>query len=455
MELAVVILAAGQGKRMRSALAKVLHPLAGRPMVTHVVAAARSLQPAAIHLVYGHGGEAVRAALPDPDLHWVEQAEQLGTGHAVAQAMPAISDAHRVLVLCADVPLISAGSLERLLEVAGNEPGLLTVRLADPSGYGRVLREAGDAVAGIVEEKDASPEQRAVDEVNTGLMCLPAGHLRDWLARLSSDNAQGEYYLTDVIAMARADGVRVHAVEVDDPLEVQGVNNRAQLARLERHYQRQSAERLMAAGVTLMDPARIDIRGELTCASDVTIDVNCVFEGQVELAERVSVGPNCLLRDVRLGPGTVVEACSVLEGVETESAAAIGPFARLRPGTRLADGAKVGNFVEIKHSQVGPGSKVNHLSYVGDTRIGKRVNVGAGTITCNYDGARKHPTVIEDEVFIGSDTQLVAPVTVGRGATVGAGSTVTRDVPAGQLVLSRVPQTTVEGWERPTKGTSK
>ena len=451
MELSVIILAAGQGKRMRSARPKVLHPLAGRPMVAHVVATARTLEPAAIHLVYGHGGEAVRDALADADLRWVEQAQQLGTGHAVAQAMPAIPDHHRVLVLCGDVPLISAASLRRLLEAAGDEPGLLTVRLADPTGYGRVLRENGDAVAAIVEEKDASPEQRAVDEVNTGLMCLPAGALRRWLAGLSSDNAQGEYYLTDVVAMARAEGLRVHAVEVAEPLEVQGVNTRAQLAQLERAFQHWTAQRLMDAGVTLLDPARIDVRGELSCGTDVTIDVNCVFEGRVELADGVHVGPNCVLRDVRLGPGSVVEPSCVLEGVDAGASTAIGPFARMRPGTRLADRAKVGNFVEIKQSLVGPGSKVNHLSYVGDTRIGERVNVGAGTITCNYDGARKHATVLEDDVFIGSDTQLVAPVTVGRGATVGAGTTVTRDVPAGQLVLSRVPQNTVEGWERPRK----
>ena len=356
-----------------------------------------------------------------------------------------------VLVLCADVPLIGAASLRRLLEAGGGDPALLTVRLADPSGYGRILREDGDAVARIVEERDATAGERAVDEVNTGLMALPAAPLRRWLGALSSDNAQGEYYLTDVVAMARRDGLTVHALEVADPHEVQGVNTRAQLAVLERVWQRRQADRLMAGGVTLLDPARIDVRGELRCGIDVTIDVNCVFEGSVELADGVHIGPNCLLRDCRLGPGAVVEGFSVLEGADIDRDGLVGPFARMRPGTRLDRGAKVGNFVEIKQSRVGPGSKVNHLSYIGDTRIGERVNVGAGTITCNYDGARKHETVIEDDAFIGSDTQLVAPVTVGRGATIGAGTTVTRDVPAEQLALSRVPQKLVEGWERPRK----
>ncbi len=451
MALSIVILAAGQGTRMRSGRPKVLHEVAGRPMLGHVIDVARSMLPDAMYVVHGHGAEAVRAAFSDGDLDWVLQAEQLGTGHAVAQALPRIPETHRVLVLCADVPLLRGDTLHRLLDAAGDEAGLLAVDLPDPTGYGRVLRDADGGVAGIVEEKDASDRQRRITEVNTGVMCLPAGRLRHWLDGLSSDNAQGELYLTDVIAMARRDGVNVRMAASDDPREVQGVNNRAQLAVVERAWQAREAERLMLAGATLADPARLDVRGRLTCGRDVFIDVNCVFAGTVEIADGVEVGPNCVIRDSRIGPGARIDANSVVDGAEVAGDCRIGPFARLRPGTRLARAARVGNFVEIKNTRVGEASKANHLSYIGDAEIGAGVNIGAGTITCNYDGAHKHSTVIEDGVFVGSGTELVAPVTVRRGATVGAGTTLRDDAPADSLTLANGATKTIEGWRRPTK----
>ncbi|WJW76863.1 bifunctional UDP-N-acetylglucosamine diphosphorylase/glucosamine-1-phosphate N-acetyltransferase GlmU [Thiohalobacter sp. IOR34] len=452
MTLDIIILAAGQGTRMRSALPKVLHPLAGRPLLEHVLDTASALGAATVHVVHGHGGEQVRERLQGHAVQWVEQAEQLGTGHAVAQALPAIPDAHRVLVLYGDVPLISEAALRRLCAAAGDDAlALLTARLDDPTGYGRILRDAEGRVLGIVEQKDATPEQRAIREINTGFLAVRAGLLKGWLAALDNSNAQGEYYLTDVVAMAEDQGVPVEAVATECIEEILGVNDRGQLATLERHYQRRQAERLMREGVTLLDPARFDLRGTLYAGQDVSIDVNAVFEGRVVLGDRVRIGPNCVLRDVEIGDDVVVQANCVLEDAVIGRASRIGPFARIRPETRLAEQVHIGNFVEVKKSEIGPGSKVNHLSYIGDSQIGARVNVGAGTITCNYDGANKHRTVIEDDAFIGSDSQLVAPVTVGAGATIGAGTTLTRDAPPGELTLSRAPQKTRSGWKRPEK----
>ncbi|WP_317622947.1 bifunctional UDP-N-acetylglucosamine diphosphorylase/glucosamine-1-phosphate N-acetyltransferase GlmU [Thiohalobacter sp.] len=448
----VVILAAGQGTRMKSDLPKVLHPLAGRPLLGHVIEAARKLDPAAIQVVYGHGGDRVRAALSDAGVDWIEQAEQLGTGHAVAQALPAIPDAARVLVLYGDVPLIAPATLRRLVEAAGTDGlGLLTAELPDPAGYGRILRDGQGTVIGIVEHKDASPEQHAIREINTGFLAVGAERLRDWIARLDNRNAQGEYYLTDIIAMAAADHVPVRAVHPDALHEILGVNDRRQLAELERIHQRLQAEALLLAGVSLADPMRFDLRGTLEHGRDVRMDVNCILEGRVVLGDRVRIGPGCLLRNVEIADDVEILANCVIEDAVIGAGSRIGPFARIRPETRLDREVHIGNFVELKKSDIGAGSKVNHLSYIGDTSIGRGVNVGAGTITCNYDGANKHRTVIEDEAFIGSDTQLVAPVTVGRGATLGAGTTLTRDAPPGELTLSRSPQKTIKGWQRPVK----
>ncbi|MFB4203874.1 Bifunctional protein GlmU [wastewater metagenome] len=449
--LSIVILAAGAGTRMRSALPKVLHPVAGRPMLARVIDAAAALGPDDIHIIYGHGGERVRNALADADVRWVEQAERLGTGHAVGQAIPDIDDRHRVLVLCGDTPLITAATLQRLCETAGEGAALLTAHPVDPAGYGRILRDADGAVAGIVEEKDADAAQRAIGEVNTGVMCLPAGHLRGWLDRLTADNAQGEYYLTDVIALARADGVPVAGVATADEGEVLGVNSRAQLATVERLWQRREADRLMAGGVTLLDPARFDVRGELQCGQDVTIDVNCQFIGEVSLGNGTVIGPNCTITDSQIGEGVKIAANSVIEGAVIAGSAHVGPFARLRPGTVLARGAKVGNFVETKNAGVGEGAKINHLSYVGDAEVGADANIGAGTITCNYDGANKHRTVIGEDAFIGSNTALVAPVRIGRGATIGAGSVIRDDAPEDSLTLTGIPQKSVPGWRRPRR----
>jgi bifunctional UDP-N-acetylglucosamine pyrophosphorylase/glucosamine-1-phosphate N-acetyltransferase len=451
-DLNVVILAAGQGKRMYSDLPKVLHPLGGRPLLAHVVATALALDPVRVVVVYGHGGQVVPERLADLPVQWVEQAEQLGTGHAVAQAMPAVGASGTVLVLYGDVPLTRAETLRRLVDLAGADAlAFVTVELEDPTGYGRVIRDAGGRVVRIVEERDASPTERAVREANSGILAVPAARLGPWLAGLGNDNAQGEYYLTDVIGRAVAEGLTVHTVLAESAAEVQGVNNRLQLAELERAYQRRQAEGLLLAGVTLADPARLDVRGEVTVGRDVFIDVNVVLEGRVVLGDRVRVGPGTVIRDAEIGAGTEVFAHCVIEGALIGPDGRVGPFSRLRPETRLAAHVHLGNFVEVKKSEVGEGSKINHLSYVGDSEIGRNVNVGAGTITCNYDGAHKHRTVIGDDAFIGSDTQLVAPVTVGAGATIGAGSTITRDAPAGELTLSRVAQTTRPGYRRPQK----
>ncbi len=452
MSLSIVILAAGQGTRMRSALAKVLHPLAGRPLLEHVLAAASALNPDDMHVVYGHGGDHVREAMATWPVSWVEQAEQLGTGHAVQQVLPHLPDEHTVLVLYGDVPLIQSDTLKRLIERAGSERlALLTVELRDPAGYGRIVRSAKGHVMRIVEHKDANDEQRRIREINTGILAVPAPLLRKWLQQLRADNAQGEYYLTDIIEMAVADQIEVVTSAPSGIHEVMGVNDKQQLSELERFYQRAKAQNLMRQGVTLIDPERFDLRGELTVGQDVSIDINAVLVGDVRLGDRVSIGPNVIITDSQLGDDVEVLANTVIERAVIGSGSRIGPFARVRPDTELADHVHVGNFVEIKKSSVASGSKINHLSYVGDATVGKNVNIGAGTITCNYDGANKHRTIIEDNVFVGSDTQLVAPVTVGAGATIGAGSTITRDAPAGELTLSRAKQTVKSGWNRPTK----
>ncbi len=452
MPLSVVILAAGQGKRMASDLPKVLQPLAGRPLLAHVIDTARSLNPAAIHVVYGHGGECVREAFPDSGIHWVLQAEQLGTGHAVQQAMPAIPDDHVVLVLYGDVPLMRAATLSDLAGQAGAAAmAVLTAVLPDPSGYGRVIRDTTGRVARIVEHKDANHKERAIAEVNTGLLAAPASRLRRWLSALGRDNAQGEYYLPDCIVAAVRDGVSVEAVVAASATEVLGVNDKLQLAEVEAAHRRDRAADLMRAGVTIVDPARVDIRGEVQCGRDVVLEINVILEGRVRLGDRARIGPGSVLRDCEIGADTEVRANCVIEGASTGSRCVIGPFARLRPGTKLADEVHVGNFVEVKNSELGPGSKANHLTYLGDTTVGARVNVGAGTVTCNYDGANKHRTTIGDDAFIGSGTMLVAPVSVGADATIGAGSTITKPAPAGKLTLERAKQQTLEGWKRPEK----
>ena len=446
----VVILAAGQGKRMHSDLPKVLHRLAGRSLLAHVVAAARTLEPERIVVVYGHGGEAVRASISDADLVWVKQEPQLGTGHALMQAMPHLRASAAILILYGDVPLIRAATLKHLCAAAGAGLALLTVELDDPRGYGRIVRREG-AVERIVEQKDASPAEQSIREINTGIMAVPGEKLRDWLARLSNDNAQREYYLTDIVALAAADGMTVATAEPHHAWETLGVNSRNQLAELERIHQRGVAGELMGRGVSLADPARIDVRGDLACGRDVTIDVNCIFEGVVVLGDRVTIGAHCLLRNVKVAQGTRIEPFCHMEDAQIGADCRIGPYARIRPGTSLDADVHVGNFVEVKASRIGEGSKANHLAYIGDTDIGRNVNVGAGTITCNYDGVSKHRTVIEDDVFIGSDTQLAAPVRVGRGATLGAGTTLTTDAPPGQLTVSRAKQVSIPGWKRPVK----
>ena len=452
MQLEVVILAAGQGTRMRSKQPKVLHPLAGKPMVSHVIHQARQLQAEVIHLVIGHGGEAVRAQVAGEAIRFVEQTEQLGTGHAVQQVLPGLADNSRVLILYGDVPLIQASTLSDLLAPVDEQHlGLLTLNKADPTGYGRILRDAQQQVCGIVEQKDASEAQKAITEVNTGVLAVTAAQLRRWLPALSNDNAQGEYYLTDILAMAYQEGVKIHAVQPQADYEVEGVNDRVQLARLERVWQQVQAEHLMRQGVTLADPARIDIRGELSCEMDVFIDVGCVFEGRVHLASGVRVGAYCVIKDTHLGEGVTLASHCVLEGARLEADNRVGPFARLRPQTCLQPGAKVGNFVEIKKSELAAGAKVNHLSYIGDAQVGAQANIGAGTITCNYDGVNKHQTQIGAGAFIGSNSSLVAPVRIGDGATVGAGSTITRSVPDQALAVSRSKQQQIADWPRPTK----
>ena len=451
MSLHVVILAAGKGTRMRSSLPKVLHPVAGRPMVSHVIDTAHQLGAEAIHLVYGHGGELLQQRLNDAQVTWVLQAEQLGTGHAVAQATPAIPDDAQVLVLYGDTPLITPATLSKLLAVQPSGGiGLLTVTLANPTGYGRIVRENG-AVVGIIEQKDASAEQLAISEVNTGVLVAPAAKLKQWLAGLTCQNAQGEYYLTDVIGAAHRDGAAIATAQPAEAAETEGANNRLQLAALERFYQRREADRLMLEGVTLLDPARFDLRGSLVCGEDVILDTNVIIEGQVELGHRVRIGTGCVLKDCVIADDSVISPYTVIESSKLARATTVGPFARLRPGSVLGEEAHVGNFVEIKNASLGFGSKAGHLSYLGDSEIGADVNIGAGTITCNYDGANKHKTIIEDHVFVGSDTQLVAPVIVRKGATIGAGTTVTREVGENELVITRVPQRHVANWQRPVK----
>jgi bifunctional UDP-N-acetylglucosamine pyrophosphorylase/glucosamine-1-phosphate N-acetyltransferase len=451
MSLDIVILAAGQGTRMRSALPKVLHPVAGNSMLGHVIHSARQLQPQGIHVVIGHGADAVRERLAADDLNFVLQDKQLGTGHAVAQAVPGLS-ADNVLILYGDVPLIEVATLQRLLQkVSADQLGLLTVNLADPTGYGRIVRDADGQVQAIVEHKDASDAQKAIKEGNTGILAVPGKRLADWLARLSNDNAQGEYYLTDVIAMAVGDGLVVATETAQDPMEVQGANDRRQLAELERHYQLREGRRLMALGVTLRDPARFDVRGDVTVGRDVLIDVNVVLEGRVVIEDDVVIGPNCYIKDSTLGRGVVVKANSHLDGAVLHEGSDAGPFARLRPGTVLEARAHVGNFVELKNARMGEGAKAGHLSYLGDADIGAGSNIGAGTITCNYDGANKWKTTIGEDVFIGSNNALVAPVDILSGSTTAAGSTITQEVPEGQLAVARTRQRNVEGWKRPVK----
>ena len=451
MGLSTIILAAGQGTRMRSSLPKVLQPLAGRPLLAHVLDCAAELAADDVCVVYGHGAEAVRNEFPDDSLRWALQAEQLGTGHAVQQAMPETPDNNRVLILFGDVPLLTPATCQRLLdETPDTDMAVLTVDMEDPTGYGRIIRESGN-VSCIVEEKDAGPEETAVCEINTGVLVCPAARLKGWLDNLGNDNAQGEYYLTDAIAMAFNDGVTVHGVKADSYIEVMGINDKKQLAEAERALQARLVDELMKEGVGFADPARVDIRGSLKCGADVFIDVNAVFEGDVELGEGVKIESNNLVRDTKLGAGTVLHSNCHLEGATTGNNCEIGPFARMRPGAELANNVKVGNFVEIKKSTVADGSKVNHLTYIGDTEIGKMVNVGAGTITCNYDGANKYKTKIGDGAFIGSGVELVAPVEIGAGATIGAGSTITKDVEDNQLALERSRQKVVPGWKKPTK----
>ena len=452
MPLSVVILAAGQGKRMASDLPKVLQPLAGRPLLAHVVDTARSLEPAQIHVVHGHGGERVRAATPGPDIRWVLQSEQKGTGHAVLQAMPAIPDDHTVLVLYGDVPLLRVSTLEHLVARAGPKSvAILSALLPDPAGYGRVIRDTAGRVARIVEDRDANRKELAIAEINTGVLTAPATRLRAWLKGLKAENVQGEYYLTDCIGAAVREGFAVEGVIAETAAEVLGVNDKVQLAEVEAALRRERAAELMRAGVTVVDPARLDVRGDVICGRDVLIDVNVILIGKVRLGDRVKIGPGSVLRDCELGEDTEVRAHCDLDGLVTGARCIIGPFTHVRPGTRLADAVHLGNFVEVKNSEVGAGSKANHLSYVGDTTIGASVNVGAGTITCNYDGARKHRTIIGDGAFIGSGTMLVAPVSVGAEATIGAGSTITKAAPAGKLTVERGRQTTVENWKRPEK----
>jgi bifunctional UDP-N-acetylglucosamine pyrophosphorylase/glucosamine-1-phosphate N-acetyltransferase len=447
----VVVLAAGMGKRMRSDLPKVLHPLAGKPLLAHVLDCARSLAPNRVVVVYGHGGERVPAALAAPDLQWALQEPQLGTGHAVMQAAPMLDERVPTLVLYGDVPLTSRETLVRLVEAAGHDRlALLTVELDDPTGYGRIVRDGG-RIHRIVEHKDADDATRAIREVNTGILVAPTAALKRWLGALSNDNAQREYYLTDIVAAAVADGVEVVGTQPAAVWETLGVNSKAQLAELERIHQRNVAGRLMDEGVTLADPARIDVRGRLACGRDVEIDVNCVFEGEVAIGDGARVGANCVIRDARIGARAQILPFTHIEGATVGADARIGPYARLRPGTELAEETHVGNFVEMKNTKMAAHSKANHLAYVGDAVVGARVNIGAGTITCNYDGVNKHQTVIEDDAFIGSDTQLVAPVRVGRGATLGAGTTLTRDAPPEKLTVSRAKQATIDSWKRPLK----
>ncbi|MBI1424047.1 MAG: UDP-N-acetylglucosamine diphosphorylase/glucosamine-1-phosphate N-acetyltransferase [Gammaproteobacteria bacterium] len=450
--VSVVILAAGQGTRMKSRLPKVLHPIGGKSLLAHVIHTARTLNAARTVVVYGHGGELVRNTLASEDVSWVEQAKQLGTGHAVAQAVPEIADEHCILVLYGDVPLTRATTLSDLIYRAGNDKlAILTVHLEDPFGYGRIVRDAHGHIQRIVEQKDANDEEKKIGEVNTGILAVNGKLLKGWLSRLDNKNAQGEYYLTDIIAMAVSDGVEVVAAHPASEDEVLGVNSRTQLAYLERVYQRLRAEELMVQGVTIIDPARIDIRGKVTVGQDVTLDVNVVLEGDITLGSDIYIGPNCVLRNTIVEDGVQMQAMCVADGARIGAKSLVGPYSRLRPGAQLAGDNHIGNFVEIKNSVIGLGSKVNHLTYIGDTEMGSGVNIGAGTITANYDGANKHKTIIEDNASTGSNSVLVAPVTIGAGATIAAGSVISKDAPAGKLTVARGKQVTIDGWQRPVK----
>ncbi len=452
MKVDVIVLAAGQGTRMRSKMPKVLHPLAGIPMLQHVINAARQLPSAQLHIVVGHGAEQVREQVHGDDIHWVEQREQLGTGHAVQQALPGLRDDSIALVLYGDIPLIRSETLQSLLAaVDDNSIGLLTAQFADPDGYGRIVRDSNGDVSAIVEQKDASAEQLDINEVNTGFMAVATRNMQQWLPQLSNANAQSEYYLTDIIGMAAAQGVTIATCGPDFEQEVLGVNSRQQLIALERWFQQQRAQQLLSEGVAIMDPARFDLRGELTTGIDVTIDVNVVLEGQVTLGDGVKIGPNCVIQNAVIGDNVEIKANTVIEDASIGDDCVVGPFARLRPGTKLLAKAKVGNFVETKNTVLGEGSKINHLSYVGDAQVGSGCNIGAGTITCNYDGANKFKTEMGDNVFIGSNSTLVAPLTIAAGGFVGAGSTVTRNVGDQQLAVSRAKQRNIDGWQRPTK----
>lgn len=456
MALRIVILAAGMGRRMSSAYPKVLHKLAGVPILERVHRTAKLLHPEEIFIVCGHNGNDVKTQLDYLDATWIHQAEQLGTGHAVAQALSHIQDGDDVLVLVGDIPLIQASTLQRLLaKTVGHRLGLITANVEDPTGFGRILRDRDGAIAGIIEHKDANNEQRQIREINTGIIICPAAHLKRWLPNLSNNNAQKEYYLTDIFAQAVSENLPVEGVIAGHSDEVLGVNDRTQLAKLERVYQLQKAFDFMLRGVTFHDPSRFDLRGDLTVGTDVTVDVNTIMEGEVTIGSDVTIGPNCYLRNCHIEDHAVIEANSVIDGAHVGPHCVVGPFARLRPHTTLEAQAKVGNFVEVKATTLGERTKASHLSYIGDARVGKDVNIGAGTITCNYDGANKYQTVIEDNAFIGSSSQLVAPVTVEKGATIAAGSTVTKDAPSGQLTISRAPQRTVLDWQRPTKKSAK
>ena len=450
MKLRVVILAAGKGTRMRSELPKVLHKVANKPMVEHVIDTARSLKPDAINLIYGHGGDQLKQAIAGDDLTWVEQREQLGTGHAVQQVIPHLKSSEKVIILYGDVPLLTESTLIKLVTASANTSlGLLTMKLAEPTGYGRIVRNERRSVTGIVEQKDANAQQLAINEVNTGIMIADSDKLKSWLEQLSNDNAQKEYYLTDIVAMAAREGVNIATAQPDNAQEVEGANNRQQLASLERALQQRQAEELMTQGVTLIDPARFDCRGKLSAGSDVTIDINAVFEGNVVLGDRVVIEPNCVIRNSVIGDDTVIRANSHIEDAKVAKGCKVGPFARLRPGAELADEAQVGNFVEMKKSRLGKGSKASHLTYLGDTQVGEYANIGAGTITCNYDGVNKALTEIGDGAFIGSNSSLVAPVSIGKNATVGAGSVITRAVADEELAVARGKQRNISGWQRP------
>lgn len=450
MSLHVIILAAGQGTRMKSSLPKVLHPLAGRPLLEHVINSARQLKPECIHIVYGHGGDSVRSRFTEDDIQWVYQEFQHGTGHAVQLGLQDIPESSQLAILYGDVPLLTVSTLKALLE-SGDSLGVLTANIDNPAGYGRMIRGSSGQLEAIVEDRDCSAQQKQIKEINTGIMAGNAGLIKKLLSEVKTDNDQGEIYLTDIIELASNDGVAISDYTTDSEIEITGINDKLQLAAMERNLQQQIALDLMRSGVTLYDPARLDVRGELVCGKDVEIDFNCLIEGRVELQDGVSIGPNVCLKDCVIGQDTVIKANCVIEGGEIGKGSIIGPFARIRPGSKLRDSVHIGNFVEIKNSEIDDGSKVNHLTYIGDTEIGKRVNVGAGTITCNYDGAAKHQTIIEDDAFIGSGAELVAPITVGKGATIGAGSTLSKDIPDDTLVVERSKVRHIEDWQRPKK----